>query len=118
MPTFKYGKIMVDKARNEIAAIRLLELAGEADGHLLCYFHFLQEWERFVRSAESGVSGKEAQHRVMQSLAHLAHVKSEAMFEAKVRAGGRLGRQAAGSTRPTTAQPPLPGTTIVHAHPC
>lgn len=75
---------MVDKAKNEIAAIRLLELEGEAEGHLLCYFHFLQEWERFVRSAESGVSGMDAQHRVIASLAHLAHVKSEEMFEQKV----------------------------------
>ena len=83
-PTFKYGFIMVDKARNEIAAIKQLVSTGDAMGWLLCYFHFLQEWERFLRSAESGVVGKEAQHRVLRSLAHLVHVKSERMFKEKV----------------------------------
>lgn len=107
VPTFKYGKIMVDKAKNEIAAIRLLELAGEADGHLLCYFHFLQEWERFLRSAESGVSGKEAQHRVIVGLAHLVHVRSEEMFTAKVSSRGA----------PSPRHPPMLMPQPLPAHP-
>ena len=72
------------QARNEIAAIKQLVSTGDAMSWLLCYFHFLQEWERFLRSAESGVVGKEAQHRVLRSLAHLVHVQSERMFKEKV----------------------------------
>ena len=56
-------------------------------GWLLCYFHYLQDWERFIRSAESGVSGKQEQHFLMLALAFLAHIQDEVLFQEKV---GRL----------------------------
>ena len=41
-PDFKYGYILIDKSRQEMAAVRQLELTGDCEGYLLCYFHFLQ----------------------------------------------------------------------------
>jgi hypothetical protein len=83
-PDFKYGYIMIDKSKQEMAAVRQLVLTGDATDYLLCYFHFLQEWERFARSSESGLSGKGPQHRVMVELARLAHIRDEALFREKV----------------------------------
>ena len=84
---FTYGFIMIDKAKAEMAAVRLLELTLDALGWLLCYFHYLQDWERFIRSAESGVGGKQEQHFLMLALAFLAHIQDEVLFQEKV---GRL----------------------------
>ena len=83
---FTYGRIMIDKARAEMAAVRLLELEDLALGFLLCYFHFLQDWERFLRSAESGIpsADKELRHCIMLSLAALANVRDEKLFQEKV----------------------------------
>lgn len=46
-PDFTYGWIMIDKSKTEIAAVRLLTLAGNAKGHLLCYFHF-RRWPKVL----------------------------------------------------------------------
>ena len=81
---FKYGFIMIDKAKAEMAAARQLERTGDALGWLLCYFHYLQDWERYLSGSESGVSGKLAQHSLMLTLACLAHVSNEALFQEKV----------------------------------
>ena len=80
---FTYGWIMIDKSKTEMAAIRLLELSGDAKGWLLCYFHFLQDWERFLISKESEV-GKEEKNSIMVALAQLAHCGNEKLFETKV----------------------------------
>ena len=56
-PEFKYGYVMIDKSRQEMAAVHQLVVTLDSKGYLLCYFHFLQEWERFLRSKESGVAG-------------------------------------------------------------
>ena len=82
--TFKYGHIMIDKSATEIAAVQQLVLSRDALGWLLCYFHFLQDWERFIRSNESGVAEKHGQHALMLALARLAHVREEAVFQQKV----------------------------------
>ena len=84
---FTYAFIMIDKAKAKMAAVRLLELTLDALGWLMCYFHYLQDWERFIRSAESGVSGKQEQHFLMLALAFLAHIQDEVLFQEKV---GRL----------------------------
>lgn len=81
---FTYGYIMIDKSKTEMAAVHLLELSGDALGWLLCYFHMLQDWERFLTSAESAVVGRDAQHIVMLALARLAHCREEAAFKAQV----------------------------------
>lgn len=86
---FKYGWFMIDKSLTEIAAVRLLRLTGDAKGHLLCYFHFLQEWERFLVSKESGVGSPEEKNGVMVALAELADCGSEAVFKAQVGGWGQ-----------------------------
>ena len=85
---FKFGYIMMDKSSQEMAAVRQLVLTGDAIGFLLCYFHVLQDWERFVRSSESGVADKGMQHRVLVELAKLAHTRDKRLFEDKVGGGG------------------------------
>ena len=50
----------------------------------------LQEWERFVRLSDSGVTGKAMQHSVMLELAGLAHMRDRKLFEDKV---GGVGAQ-------------------------
>ena len=71
---FDYGYIIVDKSKHEIAAVRQLVLISAASKYQLCYFYFLQEWERFVRCSESGDTGKPMQHCVLRELADLAHM--------------------------------------------
>lgn len=89
MEDFKYGYIVIDKCKAEIAAVKLLQLSGDAVGWLLCYFHFLQDWERFLTSSQSGVAERADQHSVMLELARLAHCREESAFKAQV-SGGKL----------------------------
>jgi hypothetical protein len=42
---------MIDKSKAEMAALRTREIY-----HLLCLFHVLQDWERFVRSGDGMVN--------------------------------------------------------------
>lgn len=107
---FKYGYIMMDKSSQEMAAVRQLVLTGDAIGFLLCYFHVVQDWERFVRSSESGVADKGMQHRVLVELAKLAHSRDKRLFQDKVgkaaqsaparscESGGHMRQQLVGST--------------------
>jgi len=89
---FKYGYIMIDKCRQEMAAVRQLVLSKDAQDWLLCYFHLLQEWERFASSKDSGLE-RPAQHILLVQLAALAHTRSEALFREKV---GRIGQAVRG----------------------
>lgn len=99
--TFKYGFVMIDKAKQEIAAVNVLVSEGLASKWLLCYFHFLQEWERFLVSKKSGVSERGAQQLVMVMLGRLAHHKDRTVFEEEVgrRAAGRQQGSRAGQGR-------------------
>ncbi|KAL4440450.1 hypothetical protein ABPG75_003451 [Micractinium tetrahymenae] len=81
---FKYGYIMIDKSSTEIAAVRQLVLTGDAKGHLLCYFHYLQDWERFVTSKVSGVS-KEEKNGIMVAMADLQKCGSETVFKEQLK---------------------------------
>ena len=81
--TFQYRYIMMDKSRTEIAAVKQLTLSGDARLYLLCYFHMLQDWERFLSSAESGVREKGARHAILVDLAALAHQRDQKVFEEK-----------------------------------
>ena len=85
---FKYGYIMVDKSATEIAAIKQLVSTGDAKDWQLCYFHFLQGWERFLRTRGSGAAGAAARHQVIVALAALVHTTSEALFQSEVGGGG------------------------------
>ncbi|EFN51443.1 hypothetical protein CHLNCDRAFT_140162 [Chlorella variabilis] len=78
--TFKYKSIMIDKSKTEIAAVDQLVSTGHAEGYLLCYFHFLQDWERFLSSGDAGVP-KAERHRIMLALARLAHMQDQAPFK-------------------------------------
>ena len=81
---FKYGQIMTDKCKTEIATIRLMELSGDAQGCILCFFHFLQDWERFLISRVSGVAHGE-KNGIMVELRQLAHCANEALFKQQVK---------------------------------
>jgi len=107
--TFKYKFVMIDKSKTEIAAVNVLAAEGLACSWLLCYFHFLQEWERFLVSKESGVEERADRHMVLVMLARLAHIKERAVFEAEVsntaagsalRCGAALRRNAPHSPAP------------------
>jgi hypothetical protein len=71
---------MIDKSVAEIAAIKAL-----GAHHLLCFFHFLQEADRSLKTVECGIAGKDAgglRHAVVQRLILLQRVKTEALFQA------------------------------------
>ena len=99
--SFKYGFVVIDKSKTEMAAVRLLQNSGDALGWLLCYFHMLQDWERFLSSAESGVSEKKARHAIMMKLAALAHVRDKTVFQGNVSSW-----HACTATTSSMAQPP------------
>lgn len=82
-PEFRYGWVMIDNSKTEKAAVRLLVLTGDAKGFLLCYFHFLQGWERFLISKEAGVD-KVEKNEIMVALADLMHCRNEELFKKKV----------------------------------
>jgi MULE transposase domain len=72
---------MIDKSTIEISAI---ENIGAK--YLLCKFHMLQEWERFLKSAESGVSGPinmEPRKRILWQLSFLQKVETETTFRSQ-----------------------------------
>jgi hypothetical protein len=56
----KIEYVMIDKSATEMCALGRLSIT-----FFLCYFHVLQAWERFVRSAESGVPAKEQRKKVL-----------------------------------------------------
>ena len=71
---------MIDKSKAEMAAISSIPGAK----FLLCYFHLLQDWERFLRSAESGVKSAEQRHAIILQLAQLKQQRDPAMFDFQV----------------------------------
>jgi hypothetical protein len=77
--TFKYKFIMMDKSKAEMAAAKSIGAK-----FLLCYFHFLQEAERFLRGSTSGVKTPEDRHKIMLSLANLKRQRNEAIFKKEV----------------------------------
>lgn len=76
---FAFEYVMVDKAKAEMAAITSISAK-----YLLCYFHLLQDWERFLRSAASGVRSLEDRHGIMCSLRKLKEQRNEALFQHEV----------------------------------
>ena len=78
--TFSYKFIMMDKSKAEMAAANAIGAE-----FLLCYFHFLQEAERFCRGSTSGVKSPEDRHAIIISLASLAKQRNEAIFNKEVR---------------------------------
>lgn len=70
---------MIDKSKAEMAAIRESGVT-----FLLCYFHVLQDWERFLRSSSSGVRSAEDRHGVILSIARLKQQRDQALFDKEV----------------------------------
>jgi hypothetical protein len=66
---------MIDKSKVEMAA---LQQAGM--DYFLCLFHMLQEWERFLRSAEGGVKNDADRRAILGNLQQLARTKDEGAF--------------------------------------
>lgn len=57
---FQFSHAMIDKSKAEIAACNELNIF-----YVLCYFHVLQELQRFLRSSESGVTAKADHQRII-----------------------------------------------------
>lgn len=64
----------------EISALTTLGL-----DYFLCLFHVLQDWECFVRCAESGVKVEEERMAVMQWMKKLARTEDKGLFDAAVK---------------------------------
>jgi hypothetical protein len=73
--TFKYA--MIDKSPMEMSVLDKLGIM-----YLLCLFHKLQEWERFLRSAESGAKSQD-RLQMLHELKELATTTDKAVFEFK-----------------------------------
>jgi hypothetical protein len=69
---------MIDKSKTEIAALTALGIT-----HVLCLFHMLQDWERYLRSAESGVKDPEERLAILSRLKQLALSQDVAWFNNK-----------------------------------
>jgi hypothetical protein len=78
--TYAFKYVMIDKSKAEMSAVA----STLGSKYLLCYFHLLQDWERFLRSSDSGVRTAEDRHSIMISLAHLQHMGNEAIFNQEV----------------------------------
>jgi len=77
---FAFKHIMIDKSTTEISAIGGLD--GEVK-YLLCFFHMLQEWERFLRSSDSGgVKSDEDRAAILIDIAYMKKAGDEAVFAA------------------------------------
>jgi hypothetical protein len=75
--SFKYA--MIDKSPMEMSVLEELGIF-----YCLCLFHVLQEWERFLRSGESGAKAQVRQG-MLQDLRDLASTANQAVFESKER---------------------------------
>lgn len=76
--------IMMDKSKAEMAAMRKLNIH-----FLLCFFHLLQDWERFLRTCKSGVSGvsleaKKARREILDDVKRLKQSSDRSIFIKRV----------------------------------
>lgn len=75
---FRFRHVMIDKSKAEICALGRLDIMW-----VLCYFHVLQELQRFLRSAESGVKDKAEQQRILREIRALKLCKTAAEFNSR-----------------------------------
>ena len=73
---FDFSKFMIDKCMTEIMSV--LE---EGYDYQLCFFHFCQDWERFLKSAQSGVRDKHERHRILLQAQDVKHAKTPEAFK-------------------------------------
>lgn len=70
--------VMIDKSKAEISALGSLGIK-----YLLCLFHKLQEWERFLKKSEAGVKDPEERVAILRALKELAQTKDMEWFKRK-----------------------------------
>lgn len=75
-PERKIKNAMIDKSPTEM---RALEDCGMR--YFLCLFHVLQAWERFVRSADGGVTSKDVRKAILADIIALAKCADAAAFQ-------------------------------------
>ena len=75
--SFKY--IMIDKSKAERSAI--VSIGAK---FLSCFFHLLQDWERFLKSSDSGVRSAEDRHDIIVNVAHLKQQHDSAIYDREV----------------------------------
>ena len=71
-------RFMIDKSKAEIKALDSLSIQW-----LLCKFHMLQDWERWVKSAFGGVHGKDSQRNIIGRIQDLVNVGDKHAFDYK-----------------------------------
>jgi hypothetical protein len=71
----KMKHVMIDKSPTEMRALRDCDII-----FFLCFFHVLQAWERFVRSADSGVTSKATRKHILKDIIALVQAKDAQVF--------------------------------------
>lgn len=82
-PPFAWGSIMIDKSRTEMAAIDAVtdqQGSSSRPRWLLCYFHMVQELERFLKSGDAGVGSKPERHRILVEMMDLKFIRDKGIF--------------------------------------
>ena len=82
-PPFAWGSIMVDKSRTEMAAIDAVpdqHSSSPGPRWLSCYFHMVQELERFLKSGDAGVGSKPERHRILVEMMDLKFIRDKGIF--------------------------------------
>jgi hypothetical protein len=71
----KMKHVMIDKSPTEMRALRDCGII-----FFLCFFHVLQAWECFVRSADSGVTNKGTRKNMLKDIIALVQAKDAKVF--------------------------------------
>lgn len=77
MAPLQLENVMIDKSTTEIAA-----LTRQQCFWMLCLFHMLQEWERWLKSADSGVRSDD-RVAILADLKALAQERDKEIFKRK-----------------------------------
>jgi hypothetical protein len=85
LPSFNFHYFLIDKAKAEISAIQ-----KQGHKYLLCYFHMLQDFERFAKTRESGIKDKEERASLLQAMAVLRDIDNKVVFDNKATDFGRV----------------------------
>ena len=76
-------KLMIDKSTVEMAAIRNI-----GSNYLLCFFHMLQDWQKYLQTSGSGVHGKTYEAKrggILKQLCALHRLENREIFEVRSR---------------------------------
>jgi hypothetical protein len=79
-PSFDFTYFLVDKAKAAMSAI-----GKEGHKFILCYFHMLQDFERFAKTRDSGIKSKEERALLLLGMAALRDIDDETVFKNKAK---------------------------------